>query len=294
MSGDAAKLFVSAQLSGSYKKYRPEYPTLLAALLREYAAVAQWDRSGLPASSASDSVFDSAVDIAAGSGQFTRLISPLVRESRLVALDVSPTQVEQGRVELPGVTWMVGTAEATGLQAGAFALVTVAEALHWMDIPAFYAEAARLLAPGGTLCVAGYAGSVIADHAAANSAFYKTWETLLGPYWDPKKQIIENQYVGYEPPPSLFERIERHDSRSMPESMWMEKRWTVDDAVGFCESWSGYNTYCVRHGVVKGSAEDPAVILRADLETALSLPGAPSSSFIMRWPLVMLLATKRR
>ncbi|MBK9516700.1 MAG: class I SAM-dependent methyltransferase [Anaeromyxobacter sp.] len=45
------------------------------------------------------------------------------------------------------------TAEATGLPAGAFDLVVLADALHWVSAEQAGREAARLLAPGGTLAV---------------------------------------------------------------------------------------------------------------------------------------------
>lgn len=49
-------------------------------------------------------------------------------------------------------------AGATGweLPAGSASLVFTCQAVHWFDIPAFYAEADRALAPGGVLAVAGY------------------------------------------------------------------------------------------------------------------------------------------
>lgn len=43
--------------------------------------------------------------------------------------------------------------EATGLPAGAFDLVVLADALHWVDAARAGAEAARLLAPGGAAVV---------------------------------------------------------------------------------------------------------------------------------------------
>ncbi|WP_211263129.1 methyltransferase domain-containing protein [Thioalkalivibrio nitratireducens] len=39
---------------------------------------------------------------------------------------------------------------------GVFDLITVGQALHWFDFPAFYAEAARVLRPGGVLAAWGY------------------------------------------------------------------------------------------------------------------------------------------
>jgi len=54
----------------------------------------------------------------------------------------------------PGaVTAVHATGEETGLPGGAFGLVVLADALHWMDAARAGQEAARLLAPGGVLAV---------------------------------------------------------------------------------------------------------------------------------------------
>lgn len=46
-------------------------------------------------------------------------------------------------------------------------MVTVAQALHWMDIEKFYAHVRRVLKPRGTLAVYGY-GCVNMDHPEAH------------------------------------------------------------------------------------------------------------------------------
>jgi SAM-dependent methyltransferase len=51
------------------------------------------------------------------------------------------------------VTPVHAAGEDTGLPGGAFELVVVADALHWMEAARAGREAARLLAPGGALAV---------------------------------------------------------------------------------------------------------------------------------------------
>ena len=54
----------------------------------------------------------------------------------------------------PGAVSAVhATAEATGLPGGAFDLVVLADALHWVDAASAGREASRLLAPGGVVAV---------------------------------------------------------------------------------------------------------------------------------------------
>ena len=60
------------------------------------------------------------------------------------------------------------TAEHTGLPDASADLLIAAEAPHWFAVPAFYAEAARVLKPSGTLAVWGYEYCAM-DNAAAHA-----------------------------------------------------------------------------------------------------------------------------
>lgn len=81
----------------------------------------------------------------------------------LAARGLAVSAVEPARAMLaalagrapPGaaLTAVHAAAEATGLPSGAFALVLLADALHWVDPERTGIEAARLLAPGGTFAL---------------------------------------------------------------------------------------------------------------------------------------------
>lgn len=65
------------------------------------------------------------------------------------------------------------------------------------DIPAFYKEARRVLKPHGVLAVWGYSLEVLESEGhPANAALLRLFESTLGPYWDPKRRIIDSQYAG--------------------------------------------------------------------------------------------------
>lgn len=89
------------------------------------------------------------VDVGAGTGKFT---ATLVRPDRtVVAVDPSGAMLAQLRRTLPGVDARIGAAEAIGVPDGWAAAVTVAQAWHWVDVPAACVEIARVLRPGGHL-----------------------------------------------------------------------------------------------------------------------------------------------
>ena len=53
--------------------------------------------------------------------------------------------------QAPNIEYQQAAAEHTGLPDSSVDLITVAQALHWFDLDAFYTEARRVLRPGGTL-----------------------------------------------------------------------------------------------------------------------------------------------
>jgi SAM-dependent methyltransferase len=90
----------------------------------------------------------SVVDLAAGTGRFTRPL--LATGSDVVAVE----PVAEMRAALPdGARALEGTAEAIPLPAASADAVTVAQAFHWFDGDAALAEIHRVLRPGGALAL---------------------------------------------------------------------------------------------------------------------------------------------
>ncbi len=89
------------------------------------------------------------VDVAAGTGLFTREIAPFC--PRLIAVEPSEgMRIEFARQDL-GVPVIDGVAESLPFDAHSIDVVTVAQAFHWFDAPAALAEFTRVLVPGGGL-----------------------------------------------------------------------------------------------------------------------------------------------
>jgi SAM-dependent methyltransferase len=117
-----------------YERGRPSYPPDVVTWLV--------DRLGIGAGS-------KVVDLAAGTGKFTRLLSRT--DAEVVAVE----PVEAMRAKLaettPGVVAVDGTAEAMPFPDRSIDAVTVAQAFHWFDAPVALGEIARVLRPGGGL-----------------------------------------------------------------------------------------------------------------------------------------------
>ncbi|MGN7798327.1 class I SAM-dependent methyltransferase [Leifsonia sp. 22587] len=89
------------------------------------------------------------LDLAAGTGKLTaRLVD---RGLAVSAVDPSAGMLRVLRERLPGVAVAEGTAENIPAPDGAFELVIVAQAWHWVDPARAIPEVARVLRPGGRL-----------------------------------------------------------------------------------------------------------------------------------------------
>src|SRR3989449_6522454 len=120
-----------SSVAAGYAAYRPHYPDALFAYL-----------ASLPPRR------DLAWDCACGNGQAT--LGLATHFTRVIGTDASPAQLEFATPH-PRIEYRVGLAERSGLSQGSTDLVTVAQALHWIELEKFYAEVRRVLTPRGGL-----------------------------------------------------------------------------------------------------------------------------------------------
>ena len=135
------------------------------------------------------------------------------------------------------VEYRVGAAEATGVESGVADLVTVAQAFHWFDHPAFFRERCGGYAGrtgGWRFGVTGWRPS----RRRWTGQFTSIYEGMLGPYWEPERRLIETGYRTIEVP---FQEI------AAPE-MKLELRWTLRRLVGYLGTWSPRKRYREAHG----------------------------------------------
>lgn len=98
------------------------------------------------------------LDVATGTGFTALAVAPLV--AHVTGLDVSPGMLDQARRQAAeagaaNVEFQQGSAEAIPFSDSTFDAVTCRMAAHHFDsIPAFLAECARVLLPGGMLVIA--------------------------------------------------------------------------------------------------------------------------------------------
>ena len=164
--------------ASDYARFRPHYPRALFAYLADIA-----------------SERECAWDCATGNGQAAVALGEFFHH--VIATDASENQVANGQPH-DRVTYRVASAEQSGLPKASVDLVTVAQALHWFDREAFFAEAQRVLKPHGVLAVWCYNLFRIAPEIdRLVETFYR--ETV-GPYWDFERRLVETGYRTIEFP----------------------------------------------------------------------------------------------
>lgn len=157
--------------SDDYAEHRPGFP---ASFYRRLGGLVPLEGSR-------------ALDLATGPG--TIALELAARDVSVLGVDVSPEQVATARRramerDLGGrARFVVAAAEETGLESGAFDLVTAGQCWHWFDGERAMAEARRVLRPGGALAIA-YFSYVAEDPVARDTealvlAFNPSW-TMAG------------------------------------------------------------------------------------------------------------------
>jgi len=192
--------------SADYAAYRPTYPRALAAYLADLCARP-----------------DVALDAGCGTGQLSVLLAE--RFDRVVATDASAQQIENaepnGRVE-----YRVAPAENSGLPEASVDLVTAAQAAHWFDLPAFYADVRRVGKPGAVLALITY-GVVRAD-PDIDQVIQHFYRDVVGPYWPPERRHVEDGYRAFDFP--------FHEFPGPP--LAIEVHWRAADMIGYAGTWS--------------------------------------------------------
>ena len=235
--------------SGDYAAFRPSYPDALFA----------WLAAAAPAC-------DTAWDCATGSGQAA--LGLATRFSHVLASDASAAQIAHASPH-PRVVYRAAPAEASGLADASVDLVTVAQAAHWFDLPRFYAEARRVLKPGGVLALWGYGHLELPGDLAAPYQRFHT-ETV-GPWWPPERALVENRYRDLDFP---FEEI------AAP-AFAIEAEWTLPRLLAYLATWSAVKRCRAATG------GDPLPALAKELARQWR---EPDTAKPLVWPLFMRVA----
>jgi SAM-dependent methyltransferase len=200
-------------------------------------------------------------DAGCGSGQLSTLLARAFDE--VIATDGSAQQIGAARAH-PGVEYRVARAEASGLPAGSIDLCVAAQAAHWFDLDAYYAEVRRVAAPGGAVALVVYARPSVDGADAALGALYRE----VDPYWPPERKPVDELYA---PLPFPFDELD------VPR-MWMILDWPLERFLGYAATWSSTISF------VRARGERKLLEAERPLREAW---GDPERVRTVRWPLAV-------
>lgn len=230
----------------SYARFRPEYPAELAVFLADSAPGR-----------------DRAVDVGCGNGQLTVRLA--ARFDEVVGVDPSADQIANAQARA-GVRYVCASAESLPLPDRSASLVTAAQAAHWFDLPAFYAEARRVGRPGAVIALVSY--GVLQLEGELAGPFERFYRDGVGPWWPPARKLVDDGYRDMSFP---FAELDAPP-------LDIRLSWDLDGFLGYISTWSA-----VQRLLEAGHEE----VLQAFTREISALWGEPTSRRPLTWPINM-------
>lgn len=230
----------------AYSRYRPTYPAQMFEWLAKQAPARQ-----------------QAWDCATGNGQAALGLAEYF--DRVIATDGSETQIAHATCH-PKVQYQQGVAETSGLDSNSFDLITVAQALHWFDLPLFFTECQRLLKPRGIVAVWSY--DILRVTPEIDQITDHFYSDIVGDYWPPGRERIDQGYGTLEFP---FDEIETPEFK-------MTANWSLEHFIQYFSTWSAVQRY------KEQNQADPVELIK---EQFISAWGNPTENKTINWSITL-------
>ncbi len=161
------------------------------------------------------------------------------------------------------MTYRVEAAERIGLPDASVDLVTAAQAAHWFDLGAFYAEVRRVARPDAVLALASYGVPTMDGPVGAMlDRFY--WHDIHA-FWPDGRRHVE---AGYRTRAFPF------CEESLPR-LSITRDWSLDELTAYILIWSA-----TKHAVAAGEGN----IVTPFLHNLDEVWGAPERRLTVTWP----------
>jgi len=192
--------------ANTYARYRPVYPQAVGeklASLVKYRGVC-WD-------------------VGTGTGQMALQMAD--HFNLVCASDIGEKSLELAPGH-NGILYSLQPAEKTDYPDDFFDLIVAAQAAHWFNLEAFYAEVKRVAKREGAIAIIGYARPVMPE--PIQKIYDRIEFDLLKGFWDKRVDLLGD---GYKTIPFPFYEIPLQlDDLSC--------NWTAEQLTGFLSSWS--------------------------------------------------------
>lgn len=189
--------------AAQYAAHRPTYPRELVDYLASVAPSRE-----------------TAWDCACGSGQMSVPLAE--RFARVIATDASAEQIARA---LPHdrVEYRVAPAERSGIDNHSIDLTVVAQAAHWFDLPAFYAEVRRVSRPSAIVALVTY--DLLEVREDIDRLVRDCYASLP---WPRERRMVDDRYASI---PFPF-------AECAAPQFSMRAEWTVEQLIGYVHTWS--------------------------------------------------------
>jgi SAM-dependent methyltransferase len=234
----------------AYARFRPDYPVELAQFLAGIAPTR-----------------NCAVDVGCGNGQLTVQLAACFDE--VIGVDPSTDQIASAAAH-PRVRYVCAPAEKLPLPSRCASLITAAQAAHWFDLPAFYAQAREIAAEGAVIALISY--GVLQLPGELKDRFSHFYHEEIGPYWPPERKLVDGGYrdLGFPFP-----------ERDVPK-MEIQRTWELADFLGYLSTWSA---------VQRLNTAGQGKILSDFIREISQLWGDPLQQHPVSWPINMRVGT---
>lgn len=214
-------------VASQYAQYRPLHPPEVFEFLSEHCRE-----------------HELAWDCGCGSGQAALGLTAFF--SFIHATDASMSQIQCAQHH-DRIQYSHRRAEDSKFESGIFDLVVSAEAVHWFDIPKFFAEAERVLKPGGLIAVWCYGFPRI--QADIDEILSRDFDAVINPFRPPEVANIRKEYQNLDFP---FAEI------PVPPIVRRDF-WSCDQLLGNFRTWSAVQKH------KKQTGRDPVDVLEQTL-----------------------------
>ncbi|ORZ24766.1 S-adenosyl-L-methionine-dependent methyltransferase [Lobosporangium transversale] len=256
--------------SALYQSFRPGYNANFFKMVYDYH-------------SRNHGQFDVAVDVGTGTGQVASVLAEKFKQA--YGVDASETMLASA-VQKPNLTYYANKGEdLKDISSGSVDVLTIAEAIHWLDRPKFFSEVKRVLKPHGTFVALGYGFPVFEKYPRASQLIFELGNEpdKLGPIWELGRLIADNLYKCIEVP---LDDVERHYFPNNKDGypLLMSEQVSMEHFRNYLKTWSGYKTFSERH------PERPDIVDET-IEAILKEEGLKNEDVVdVTWPTVLILA----
>ncbi|GFR89928.1 methyltransferase domain family [Elysia marginata] len=219
---DTRHMYSDSSQVEHYAKYRPRYSEEVFQYIVDYC------KETTPE-------LNLCVDVGCGSGQST--IGFAKHLKKVIGVDISKHQIYHAPKHLPNVEFKVSSAEKLPfIESASVDLWSSAESFNYMPEKETFAEADRVLKPGGTLVIFGYVG-LSSKEKPINDAIRKIMFKLL-PYWPKESKATFEKFKDVKLPYSGWMRNDE---------MKKHQKMTIEDFKGLWKSFYAFVAYQEAH-----------------------------------------------